>query len=156
MHYNFFRIWRENPLENCLKQNMRELFGDQERKQIREKEFRTERKHVEKLSPAEHQVGPTIWLWVFILPCLGTLSSDFLSNPRLFFGSFAFNYVVHFELSSMRFWEESRWYFLYIWIKYSIKTIRSNWLMMSVTSSISVWFLSRWVIAPSMITVWGQ
>ena len=50
----FFRIVRENCLENCLKRSgEKELSRDLQRKQIREKECRTERKQAGKLSPAQ-------------------------------------------------------------------------------------------------------
>lgn len=59
---NFFRIARKSCLKNCLKQKIgREISGDLQKKQVREKESsgnesRTEGKQTGNLSPAERKL----------------------------------------------------------------------------------------------------
>jgi hypothetical protein len=67
-------------LENCLEQNVERASGDLQRKPIREKESRTQRRQAAKLSPAEHR--PPASSTASRHPCLRALST-----PRLALGS---------------------------------------------------------------------
>jgi hypothetical protein len=69
---NIFIIARENPLENCLKQNKEKPSRDLQRKHIREKESRTE-KESWKVVSSEHR----LLAWTYYL----TLSHLFFPLP---------------------------------------------------------------------------